>query len=255
MKQLTMMFVALAAIASFPAYAAEPSATELVAKNLAARGGAEALGAIKSVRFKGNIRFPGDFDLDYVDTRARGSGGTAGSVRVDATLQGLTLVQAYDGSTGWSINPFQGRRDPEAMSADDARSLADAGMIDGPLLAARDKGSTIAYLGREDFDGTLGYKLRVSEKDGDSFVYLLDPGTYLEILVTETRKIRGAETVSESEMGDYEKVAGVYFPMSIESGPKGSTQRQKVTIDSAEANPTVAPGYFTSPSTTPVAAK
>ncbi len=234
------------------AQAAEPSAQELISKNLEARGGAEALKALRSIEFKGTIRFPGDFELDYVETRVRAGLGGAGAVRFDSTLQGLTLTQAYDGKSGWSINPFGGRRDAETMSADDARALADSGLVDGPLLSAATNGSRVEYLGREDFDGTLAYKLRVSEKDGDSFVYLLDPATYLEIAITETRKIRGAEQIFEYELGDYEKVGGVYFPMSVESGAKGSSQRQQVSIESASANPAVKPEYFVQP-TSPIA--
>lgn len=240
------------------AQAAEPNAQELVAKNLEARGGAEALKALRTIQFKGTIRFPGDFELDYVETRSRSGLGGASAVRFDSTLQGLTLIQAYDGKSGWSINPFGGRRDAETMSADDARSLADSGLVDGPLLSAATNGSKIEYLGREDFGGTLAYKLRVSEKDGDSFVYLLDPGTFLEIAITETRKIRGAEQIFEYELGDYEKVAGVYFPMSVESGSKGSSQRQQVSIETASANPEVKPDYFAqpaNPSAKPAASK
>ena len=72
----------------------QPSADELVAKNLAARGGAEALAALKSVKFTGKLIFPGDFELTYDETRAHEAKGDA--TRIDAALQGLTLVQAYD---------------------------------------------------------------------------------------------------------------------------------------------------------------
>lgn len=245
--QTVMIAYVLVTIPIASARAAEPSAQELVAKNLEARGGAEALKALRTIQFKGTVRFPGDFELDYVETRARAGMGGAGAVRFDSTLQGLTLTQAYDGKSGWTINPFGGRRDAETMSADDARALADSGLVDGALLSAATNSSKIDYLGREDFDGTLAYKLRVSEKDGDSFVYLLDPATYLEIAITETRKIRGAEQIFEYELGDYEKVGGVYFPMSVESGAKGSSQRQQVSIETASANPQVKPDYFAQP--------
>ncbi len=254
MRQIQNIMLACAFVSAplASAQAAEQSAQELVAKNLEARGGADALKALRTIQFKGTIRFPGDFELDYVETRARGPASGAGAVRYDSTLQGLTLVQAFDGEGGWTINPFGGRRDAETMSADDARSLADSGLVDGPLHAAATNGSIVEYLGREDFDGTLAYKLRVSEKDGDSFVYLLDPGTYLEIAMTETRKVRGAEQVFEYELGDYEKVGGVYFPMSVASGQKGSSQRQQVSIETASANTDVKPDYFTQP-TSPAA--
>jgi hypothetical protein len=225
---------------------AQPSADELVGKHLDALGGQAALAAINSVQFDGEMRFPGDFKLTYKEVRAREKGAT----RVEAALQGLTLVQAYDGASGWRINPFQGRRDAETMSADEARSIADSGSIGGPLVNAKADGSTVAYLGREDFDGTEAHKLKVVQKDGDEFVYLLDPDSMLAIKVVETRRIRGSQQTTEIELGDYEKVAGVYFPMSIDSWQEGQpNQRQRITIAKAEANVAVTPTLFAQPST------
>jgi hypothetical protein len=225
---------------------AAQDAQSLVAKNLEARGGGAALAAIKSIHFEGRTIFPGDFELTYKETRAQ-IGGLA-EARVDLGLQGLDVVQSYDGHGAWRINPFQGRKDPERMSADEARSLADAALIEGPLLAARSDGSRVDYLGRDDFDGTLAYKLKVNQNDGDEFVYWLDPDTFLEIKVDETRRIRGAEQTTETELGDYEKIAGVYFPMSVESWSQGSpTQRQRVIIASGAANPPVSAALFAEP--------
>ena len=227
--------------------AAAQDAQSLVAKNLEARGGEAALSAIKAISFSGRVIFPGDFELTYKETRAKLGTGTAD--RGDLTLQGLDLVQSYDGHGGaWKINPFQGRKDPEKMSADEARALADGALIEGPLLASRHDGSRVEYLGREDFDGTNAYKLRVTQKDGDQFTYWLDPDTYLEIKIAETRKLRGAEQTTETELGDYERVAGIYFPMSIESWNQGQdNQRQRTIIASGEANPAVDPSFFAEP--------
>lgn len=248
--------MALAIIAAAPP--PEMNAADLVAKNLAARGGAEKLATLKGVRFDGKLVFPGDFQLTYQETRERAGTGTA--VRVDAAIQGLTVIQAWDGSNGWKINPFEGRKDAEKMSGDDARALADQGLLDGPLQSARHDGSTVTYLGREDFDGTDAYKLRVVQKDGDEFVYLLDPDTFLEIKMVETRRLRGALQVTEYELGDYEKVGGVYFPMSVDSWAQGQpNQRQRVIIASASADPAVTPALFAQPAApatvTPATAK
>ncbi len=221
-------------------------AQSLIAKNLEARGGAAAIDAIKSIGFEGRTIFPGDFELTFKSAQARF--GNADAIRLDLSLQGLDLVQSYDGDGAWRINPFQGRKDPERMSADDARQLADQALIEGPLLASRTDGSKVQYLGRDDFDGTLAYKLKVTQKDGDEFVYWLDPDTYLEIKIDETRRIRGAQQTSETELGDYEKVAGVYFPMSIESWNQGQpNQRQRTIIASGTANGPLNPSFFAEP--------
>nr|MBA3242187.1 hypothetical protein [Acidobacteriota bacterium] len=186
MRITALLCVSLLA-AGHPAAAEEWDSHSLIAKNLDARGGAVAFARIKAVRFSGRVIFPGDFELAYKETRARA--GTTSAARTDMSLQGLDVIQAYDGRGGWKVNPFQGRKDAERMSADEARTLADAALIDGALQTAARDGSRVDYLGREDFDGTLAYKLKVTQKDGDEFVYLLDPDTFLEIKVNETRKI------------------------------------------------------------------
>lgn len=239
------------ALAGLSGPALAQTANELVAKNLAARGGAAAFDAIESVKFNGMMIFPGDFQLTYEEVRTK-----AGDVRVDAALQGLTLVQAWDGKSGWRINPFEGRKDAERMSDDEARSLADTGSLRGPLQSAVKQGATVSYLGREDFDGTNAYKLKVAEKDGDEFVYLLDPDSMLEIKMTETRKVRGAPQTYEYEYGDYEKVAGVYFPMSIESWSQGQgNNRQRIVIATADANVPAPASLFAQPASPAAAPK
>jgi hypothetical protein len=227
--------------------AAAQDAPSLIAKNLEARGGAAALAAIRNVSFEGRTIFPGDFEVTYKEWRARGRANAAD--RVDFGLQGLDIIQAYDGRGGaWKVNPLQGRKDPEKMSADEARQLADGALIEGPLLASRTDGSRVAYLGREDFDGTFAYKLKVTQKDGDEFTYWLDPDTFLEIKIDETRRIRGAEQTTETELGDYEKIAGVYFPMSVESWPQGEAgQRQRTIIASGAANTSLTDSFFAEP--------
>lgn len=234
--------------------AAAQDAQSLVSKNLEARGGAAALAAIKNVSFEGRTLYPGDFELAYKETRARLPGTAA--ERVVLSLQGLDIIQAYDGHQGWKINPLQGRKDAEKMSADEARALADNALIEGPLLASRSDGSKVAYLGRDDFDGTLAYKLKVTQKDGDEFVYWLDPDTYLEIKVDETRRVRGAEQTNETELGDYEKIAGVYFPMSVETWPQGQpSQRSRTIIARGSANAALADDYFVEPGGTAAPAR
>jgi len=228
--------------------ASAETAQELVTKNLAARGGAEKVAAIHSYVTKGELRFPGDFKLAYTETRACSDPKTC-SDRVDASLQGLTLVQAYNGKLGWRINPFEGRKDAAQMGTDEARSLADEAIIQGALLSAALRGSAVDYLGREDIDGTLTYKLRVSQKDGTVYTYYLDPDVFLEIKVLERRTIRGSEQETETDLADYELVNGVYFPFSMSSGPRNSapSDKQVITVKSAEANVPVDPGIFQMP--------
>jgi hypothetical protein len=233
-SRLIISFVSAALIlpAGFAQDKNQPTVDELVAKNIEAKGGASALDDLQSLRLAGKMLVQqGQIELAYLQVKKRPE-----EVRTEATLQGMTMVQAYDGKEGWKIEPFRGRKDPEKMSADDVKSLMEDAEIDGPLVDWKKKGSTVEYLGTEDVDGTPAHKLKVVRKNGDvSFVYL-DPDHFLEIRVVTQRIRHGAQEEVETDIGDYEKTGGVFVPTSIESGRKGQPDKQKIVIDKAEAN-------------------
>jgi hypothetical protein len=222
-----------------------PTLDELVTKNIEAKGGAEALRALQSLRSNGKLIVnEGQLQLEYAQTKKR-----PGEVRSELSLQGMTAVQAYDGKEGWKIWPFQGRKDPEKMSADDVKPLMEEAEIDGPLVDWKAKGSTLEYLGREDVEGTSAYKIKVARKNGDvSFVYL-DPDHFLEIRILTQRIKHGAQEEVETDVGDYEKIGGVFVPFSVESGRKGDPDKQKIVIEKAEANVPVDDAIFHFPAT------
>jgi len=225
MTAMLMMFAASVALSY--------TADELVAKNIEAKGGIEKLHTIESVRLTGKLTVnAGMLQLDYVTLIKRPQ-----LVRYEAKLQGLTQVQAFDGSQAWQINPFQGRKDPEKLSADDAKDMGeDAADVIGALVDYKEKGYRLESLGTEDVDGTDAYKLRVSRPNGDLLYVYLDPDYFLEIRTLSRRIEHGVANETITDYGDYEKVNGVYLPLSQESGAKGSSDRQKVQFETAEVN-------------------
>jgi hypothetical protein len=234
--------VLLAALVTQSAFAV--TADELASKNVEAKGGIDKLHALQAVRLSGRMKIQGDtIELRYVALVKQPA-----SVRYEASLQGLTQVQAYDGTQAWQINPFQGRKDPEKLSADDAKGLGeDAADFTGPLVDYKSKGYKLDLLGTEDIDGTECYKLRVSRPNGDSTLVYLDPDHYLEIRIVNRRIEHGIPVETVTDFGDYEQVDGVYLPFVQESGLKGSSDRQKVQFETAEANPEAAQKVFQFP--------
>lgn len=222
-----------------------PTLDELVAKNIEAKGGADALHKLQSLKLSGKMLVnEGQIQLAFTQTKK-----SPGEVRTEETLQGMTAIDAYDGKEGWRVFPFQGRKDPEKMSADDVKPLMEDAEMDGPLVDWKAKGSTIEYLGTEDVDGTLAHKIKVVRKNGDvNFVYL-DPDYFLEIRILTERTRHGAQEETETDVGDYEKVGGVFIPFSIEDGRKGDPDKQKVIIEKAEANVPVDDAIFHFPAT------
>jgi outer membrane lipoprotein-sorting protein len=218
------------------------SADELIAKNIQARGGADKIAAIKDLKFEGKLRVGGTFELTIVQYSK-----APNLSRFDATVQGLTQVQAWDGNSAWRISPFQGRKDPERLSEEDSKSIADSAYLAGPLVDYKKQGSQVEYLGTEDVDGTTAHKLKVSLKTGDTEYVYLDPDHFLEIRVVGQRRVRGTETEDITDYGDYELVNGVYFPFSISSRSKDGGNETTITIDKAKANTAISDALFAFP--------
>jgi outer membrane lipoprotein-sorting protein len=209
------------------------TADELAAKNVSARGGGERLSAIHALRLSGKMRVNGGtIELGLVTLLKR-----PGSIRYEAELQGLTKIQAYDGVQAWQVDPFQGRKDAEKLSADDAKAMGeDAADFLGVLVDYKAKGYRLEYLGTEDVEGTQAHKLRVTRPNGDLTYLYLDPDYFLEIRTIDRRIEHGIPTETVTDYGDYEKVDGVYLAFAQDSGPRGSSERQKVQYEKAETN-------------------
>src|SRR6266480_3439162 len=230
---ISLVFAAVITPTIFAQDKPQLTADELVAKNIEAKGGEGALHDLQSLRVTGKllVQVQGQIELAYLEVKKRPD-----EVRTEASLQGMTQIQAYDGKEGWKVSPFFGRKDPERMSADDVKALVEDTELDGPLVDWKTKGSSVEYLGTEDVDGTPAHKLKVVRKNGDvSFVYL-DPDHFLEIRIVTGRMRHGAYEEVETDLGDYEKAGGVFVPTSIEAGPKGGSYKQRIIIDRVEAN-------------------
>jgi outer membrane lipoprotein-sorting protein len=207
------------------------TAEELVAKNTAAKGGIAKIKAIKTVRMTGRMQ-QGDFSAIVGQ-----EGKAPDRLRLTFTIQNMTQIQAYDGSVGWQISPFGGRKDPELLGEDDMRDLVEQADFYGPLIDYQEKGNRIEYLGHDTVDGDDVYRLKVTLKNGDIVYYDIDPDTYLEIRTETQQFIRGSVRERVTEMGSYKLVNGVYYPFSIETGPKRNPNaRAKITIEKIEAN-------------------
>ncbi|HKF43864.1 MAG TPA: sialidase [Thermoanaerobaculia bacterium] len=242
----------LAALLAAPAPAAKPmTVDEVVAKAIEAKGGAAKITAIQSIRATGKAIFGGgNFSIEAAFGLLIKR---PGMIRSETTLQGLTAVEAYDGTEGWTVQPFQGRRDPQKTSAEDLKSVAQEADLEGPLVRWKEKGHRVEYLGTEDVDGTAAHKLRVNLKDGDVEYVYLDPDYFLEIRNVTVSKVRGAEQITETDLGSYEQVAGVWMPFSIESGRPGRPRASRTTFDRVEVNVTADDALFHFPAAgTPV---
>ena len=235
--------IVLIAVCCLSVFTQCQTAEELVDKNIQAKGGMEKIKAIHSLHMTGKLTGGGGFTATVTRDGMRPN-----LVRGTISLQGMTGVQAYDGTVGWQIQPFGGHKDPELMGEDDVRDLLLDADFDGPLLDYREKGNTVEYLGHDVVDGDDALRLKVTLKNGDILYYYLDPDTYLEIRKEIQEFIRGSIKENVVDLGSYKPVAGVMYPFSIASGPKNRPNAARTTtIEKIDVNVPLAKSEFELP--------
>jgi hypothetical protein len=118
----------LAALLAGPSLLLSQTAAELVAKNLEAPGGVAHIKAIKTLRMKGRVQMGG-----FVAQISR-TAMAPNMVRDAFTIQGMSQIVAYDGSAGWKVSPFEGRKDPELLGEVEMRDIVEEADFYGPLV-------------------------------------------------------------------------------------------------------------------------
>jgi outer membrane lipoprotein-sorting protein len=216
------------------------TADELIKKNIEARGGLQKIKAVKSMKATGKISQQG-LEIPIIVQQKR-----PGSFRLDVTFQGKTQTQAYDGETGWKIDPFQGSSEPEKIAGDDLKEAQEQSDMDGSLVDYKDKGHTVELMGKEDMEGTPAYKLKLTLKNGDVRYIFLDSQNYLELKVSSKRKTPGGEVEIDSYPGNYKPVNGLMMAHSVESKIKGQTLFT-LTIDKVEMDVPIDDAIFKMP--------
>ena len=210
----------------------QPTLDDIIAGYLKTVGGADRIQALQTVRRTGKFLGAGGFEAAYRQENKRPN-----KVRDEMTFLGLTGVTAYDGKSGWKIEPWQGKKDPESLGEDELKSIIEDAEFDDPLFDYRNKGNTAELVGTDDFEGTAVYKLRATLKsNGDVRTYFLDADTYVPIRVDVKRTVRGDERDFEVSLGDYKAVNGIFFPFAVEIGTKGSQEKSAIAFDTIETN-------------------
>jgi outer membrane lipoprotein-sorting protein len=244
-RRVCMSMIALAVLA--PCLLAQ-SVDEIIAKNIQARGGADKLKSVKSIKSTATMSMGPGIEAPGTLIQKRPA-----LARLEFTVQGLTAVQAFDGKNGWQIMPFMGKKDPELMSADEAKEIEENADLDGPLVDYKSKGHQVELQGKEKIEGTDAYKLKVTLKNGDVQTIYIDSDSFLDIKEVTKRTVRGTEQEIESAIGDYKPVDGIMFPFAVESGIKGTDQKQKLTITKVELNVPADDSLFKMPAAPPKA--
>jgi outer membrane lipoprotein-sorting protein len=222
--------------------ASAQNSDEIIAKYIKAIGGMDKIKAVKTMKTTGKFVGGGGFEAKIVEEKKRGN-----VIRQEFILQGMVQIVAFDSKSGWKIDPFSGKKDVETLDETELKGMVEASDFDGPLIDYKEKGNKIEYLGIDQVDGDDAYKLKVTLKSGDIRTYYFDTDYFVPIKIESKTFVRGQEFESETSLGDYKQVAGVYYPFSSEIGQKGSQFKSQVITEKIEVNVALEDTRFTRP--------
>lgn len=231
-------YVLLSKIMLFSAFVHAQSVDEIIAKNIEARGGYEKLKSVSTLKTTGTALQMGmEFPITVFKKRPN-------LMRMEATIQGMSLVRILDGETAWMINPFEGNPTPQELPEEQRQLMEENTNLDGHLVDYKEKGHTAELLGKEDIEGTEVYKIKLTLKSGRTMYYFLDSEYYIELKTVGKGILGGQEIETENYYGDYKDVDGMMIPHAIETKNGGQTILQ-MNIEKVETNIEIDSSIFT----------
>lgn len=238
MRKILLSVAVIAALLGAQSPAAAQSVDEIIAKNNKAKGG-DKWKSTTSMRLTARINIQGmELPMTIVSKRPN-------MMRQDMTFQGVAIVQAYDGTTAWTINPMMGSEQAMEVPAPVAESLKEQADFDGPLVDYKAKGNTIELVGNEDLNGAKVHHLKVTAKNGKVTHFYVDEKTGVELKVVSDADLGTGPMKIETELSNYQTLDGIMVPMMIrQTGPTGPVT---ITVDKVEFNVTIDDKVFRMP--------
>jgi outer membrane lipoprotein-sorting protein len=239
-RSLSVLVLAAVALAGVQASARQnPSVDDIVAKNLQAKGGLEKIRAVQTLKQTSKMSLPGGI----VGTLTM-YGKRPNMTRQELTLTaiGMTVINAFDGQTAWSVNPMQGMATPTVVTGPMAELVKEQSDFDGPLVDYKTKGYTVEFVGTETLGTRKVYHLKLTRKDQRVQHCYIDVETNLETKTT-------GETptgLAEQEMSDYRDVDGLKMPFLVRT-IFGGVEQVKIEVEKIEVNARFDDGVFKMP--------
>jgi len=251
MKKIIKLTTALLFAFVLSGTAQDLSLDEILAKHFEVMN-TEKLSHLESLNAKGKVISRG-MEMPFNQMIKQG-----GKIRLEVTVQGNQMVQAFDGEHAWMVAPWTGTDEPQDMDADQTEQLKNQSDFTGKLWNWKDKVQSLELVGKEDMEGTEVYKLKMVEKpvvnendtanvkEGDiKFIYM-DAENFVILKTTVKKKIRGTEMEFENYQSNYQDEDGIIFPFSMETKIKGKTVNQ-IEVDTIIFNKEMNDSLFVRP--------
>lgn len=219
------------------------SVDEIIDKVYAAKGGKDKWVSIYSIKYTGKMYLglgvSAPFTLLITNQPANG-------LYNEFTVMDRICKQAVTNYSAWQLMPFNGKRDAEAMDAEAANLLRLSFDIQEPLYQYKQKGHSVALLGKVKLDDTEVYKLKLTINSGvGTIYYYVHCKSFMIVADEKVFTVKGKEVRDKTTYKDYIQHAyGIWYPMTAITAGQTETE---MTYEKVEINVPVNTKMFDMP--------
>ena len=242
LQVITLLVVAGMIYYYSPAQQKARFVSELVDRNIEARGGSEAWGEVNSLRLTGLMDVGQGLYLPYILEQQRPS-----DMCLEFVFDGDTTVQCTTGDQGWKIVPFRGRKTAQSLTESELREISDSADLYGLLYNYKERGIVIEYQGNQTLSGQETYKLKINLPKGAVRWLYLDTETALEVKLEALRKVGGKDRRVDTFYSDWKSVNDLLISHRQETQTEGDSSKHAITVQTAKINPLLPKMRFQKP--------
>ncbi len=214
------------------------SLDQILARHFEASG-QELLNGITTVRSTGRAVQMG-MEMPFIQIQKRPD-----KMYLEIDIQGMKLVQAYDGTDGWSVEPWVSE-EPRSLIGPELENLARTAGIDSDLVNWQGRGYLLTYIGLEQYEVGDAHLLELEKEKGLLYRYFIDADTYLLNKIVTFSDYGGNIVKGETVFENYLNINGIKVPARTEIRLGGQTQMTNY-IDNVEFDVPIDDAIFTGP--------
>jgi hypothetical protein len=212
---------------------------EIIGKHVDAVGGKDKLGQLKSLYVENSVEVMGN-TAPAIEQLVEGKG-----FKSESDFNGMKIINCYTDKGGWSVNPFAGGTDAQAMPDEMYKAGKDQIHLGGSLYFAAPLMEYAANGAKAELGGKEGtsYKIKYTTSDGKETTYYIDEATYYLTKSIAKGEMMGQAIEITSTYSDHKKTDfGVVLPFSRSTDFGGFSLASKTT--KAEINKEIDPKVF-----------
>lgn len=150
--------------------------------------------------------------------------------RIEFESDGKKFITAFNGKSGWTINPLLGTSEPQLMSDEEIERSKLQADYEGIFYNYKKKGYTVEFIDKQNVGFIETYVLQLTTQDEDLITAFIDVQDNVLLKTSSYEMVNDVEVEYELYYKDHRFVNEILFPFTVETKIDNKTE-MKMLID------------------------